>query len=87
MLEAFKRYDDGATMKEVVEFSGKGIKNSLGRDMNLNSVSGCFPIVDIMGEYTFRDIVVPDAGSRHCSKELFDRVQEKMAKIKSPCPT
>lgn len=34
--EAFKRYADGATMKELVEFfKGKGIKNSLGRDMNL----------------------------------------------------
>ena len=34
VLEAFKRYADGATMKELVGFfKEKGIKNSLGRDM------------------------------------------------------
>ena len=39
VLEAFKRYADGATMKELVEFfKEKGIKNSLRRDLNLNSL-------------------------------------------------
>ena len=35
-----------------------------------------------MGEYTFRDIVVPDGIPAIVPKELFDRVQEKMAKNK-----
>ena len=49
--EAFKRYDDGATMKEVVEFfKEKGIKNSLGRDMNLNSVQRMLSNRRYMGE-------------------------------------
>ena len=83
MLEAFKRYDDGATMKEVVEFfKEKGIKNSLGRDMNLNSVQRMLSNRRYMGEYTFRDIVVPDGIPAIVPKELFDRVQEKMAKNK-----
>ena len=33
-----------------------------------------------IGEYTFRDIVIPDGIPAIVSKELFDRVQEKMAK-------
>ena len=81
MLEAFKRYADGATMKEVVEFfKEKGIKNSLGRDINLNSVQRMLSNRRYMGEYTFRDIVVPDGIPAIVPKELFDRVQEKMAK-------
>ena len=83
VLEAFKRYADGATMKEVVEFfKEKGIKNSLGRDMNLNSVQRMLSNRRYMGEYTFRDIVVPDGIPAIVPKELFDRVQEKMAKNK-----
>ena len=79
--EAFKRYADGATMKELVEFfKEKGIKNSLGRDMNLNSVQRMLSNRRYMGEYTFRDIVVPDGIPAIVPKELFDRVQEKMAK-------
>ena len=39
-----------------------------------------------MGEYTFRDIVVPDGIPAIVPKELFDRVQEKMAKIRKPLP-
>ena len=83
VLEAFKRYADGATMKELVEFfKEKGIKNSLGRDMNLNSVQRMLSNRRYMGEYTFRDIVVPDGIPAIVPKELFDRVQEKMAKNK-----
>ena len=33
-----------------------------------------------IGEYTFRDIVIPDGIPAIVPKELFDRVQEKMAK-------
>ena len=81
VLEAFKRYADGATMKELVEFfKEKGIKNSLGWDMNLNSVQRMLSNRRYMGEYTFRDIVVPDGIPAIVPKELFDRVQEKMAK-------
>ena len=83
VLEAFKRYADGATMKELVEFfKEKGIKNSLGRDMNLNSVQRMLSNRRYMGEYTFRDIVIPDGIPAIVPKELFDRVQEKMAKNK-----
>ena len=81
--EAFKRYADGATMKELVEFfKGKGIKNSLGRDMNLNSVQRMLSNRRYMGEYAFRDIVVPDGIPAIIPKELFDRVQAKLTKNK-----
>ena len=48
--------------------------------MNLNSVQRMLSNRRYMGEYTFRDIVVPDGIPAIVPKELFDRVQEKMAK-------
>ncbi len=50
--------------------------------MNLNSVQRMLSNRRYMGEYTFRDIVVPDGIPAIVPKELFDRVQEKMAKNK-----
>ena len=37
--ESFKRYADGATMKEIVEFlTEHGVKNTYGNPLNYNSV-------------------------------------------------
>ena len=48
----------------------------------MNSVQQMLSNRRYMGEYTFRDIVVPDGIPAIVPKELFDRVQEKMAKNK-----
>ena len=79
VLEAFKRYDEGATMKELVTFfQERGIRNSRGSAINLNSVQRMLSNRRYMGEYIFRDIVVPDGIPAIVSKELFDRVQAKL---------
>ena len=39
-----------------------------------------------IGEYTYRDIVVPDGIPAYCPPRPFDRVQEKLAKNKRPRP-
>ena len=79
VLEAFKRYDEGATMKELVTFfQEKGIRNSRGSAINLNSIQRMLSNRRYMGEYIFRDIVVPDGIPAIVSKDLFDRVQTKL---------
>ena len=83
VLEAFKRYIEGATMKELIDFfKEKGIKNKNGRDINYNSIQRMLNNRRYIGEYAFRDIVVPDGIPAIIPKELFDRVQTKLAKNK-----
>ena len=83
VLEAFKRYIEGATMKELIDFfKEKGIKNKNGGDINYNSIQRMLNNRRYIGEYAFRDIVVPDGIPAIVPKELFDRVQAKLAKNK-----
>ena len=83
VLEAFKRYIEGATMKELIDFfNEKGIKNKSGGDINYNSIQSMLNNRRYIGEYAFRDIVVPDGIPAIVPKELFDRVQAKLAKNK-----
>ena len=83
VLEAFKRYIEGATMKELIDFfKEKGIKNKSGGDINYNSIQRMLNNRRYIGEYAFRDIVVPDGIPAIIPKELFDRVQTKLAKNK-----
>ena len=83
VLEAFKRYIEGATMKELIDFfKEKGIKNKNGGDLNYNSIQRMLNNRRYIGEYAFRDIVVPDGIPAIIPKELFDRVQAKLAKNK-----
>ena len=81
VLEAFNRYAEGATMKEISNYlKEKGVKNTLGSDIQPSSVQRMLNNRRYIGEYTFRDIVIPDGIPAIVPKELFDRVQEKMAK-------
>ena len=83
VLEAFQRYIEGATMKELIDFfKEKGIKNKNGGDLNYNSIQRMLNNRRYIGEYAFRDIVVPDGIPAIIPKELFDRVQAKLAKNK-----
>ena len=83
VLEAFKRYIEGVTMKELIDFfNEKGIKNKSGGDINYNSIQRMLNNRRYIGEYAFRDIVVHDGIPAIVPKELFDRVQAKLAKNK-----
>lgn len=83
VLEAFKRYAEGATMKDLVEYlTEHGVRNTYGEPLNLNSVQRMLKNRRYIGEYAFRDIVIPDGIPAIVPKDLFDRVQEKMEKNK-----
>ena len=81
--EAFQQYDEGATMTQIRDWlNGQGVKNTRGQKMTYNSIQHLLNNRRYIGEYTYRDIVVPDAIPAIVPQDLFDRVQEKLAKNK-----
>ena len=81
VVEAFKRYAEGVTMKEVLDWLNRqGVKTGKNHAFTYNSVHTLLTNRRYMGENRFQDIVMPDAIPVIVEKELFDRVQEKMAK-------
>lgn len=60
----------------------QGVKNTRGQKMTYNSVQHLLNNRRYIGEYTYRDIVVPDGIPAIVPQDLFDRVQEKLAKNK-----
>ena len=58
------------------------MKNARGQKLNYNSIQHLLNNRRYIGEYTYRDIVVPDGIPAIVPRDLFDRVQEKLAKNK-----
>ena len=84
VLSAFKMYEDGMTMQEIAdELNVKGIRNTRGRKLNINGISTMLSNRRYMGEYYYRDIVIPDGIPAIVPKDLFLRVQERIAKNKN----
>ena len=83
VLDIFKMYDDGMIMKEIRDrLNELGAKTNKGGDIDLNFVSGVLHNRRYMGEYKYRDIVIPDGIPAIVPKDLFNRVQERMEKNK-----
>ena len=79
--EAFQRYDEGATMTEIRDWlNGQGVRNTQGRKLTYNSVQHLLNNRRYIGEYVYREIIIPDGIPAIVPQELFDRVQEKLAK-------
>lgn len=80
VLKAFELYDSGTTMKEVAEYlTSKGVRNNRGTPMTLNTISNMFTNRRYIGEYSYRTVTVPDGIPAIISKELFERVQRRIA--------
>ena len=83
VAEAFQRYNDGQTMWEIRDWLNEnGIKNPVGGAFTYNSVEHMLKNRRYIGELKFRDVVVPDAIPPIIPLELFEDVQEKIAKNK-----
>ena len=81
VLEAYKRYDDGATMKEIRDYLNEhGVRNTRGNEMTFNSVQLLLKNRRYIGEFRFRDTVTPNGIPAIVPQDLFDRVQKKMEK-------
>ena len=83
ILEAFQHYDEGMTMSEIAAVLNQhGLRNKRGGDLDIDSVSRILSNRKYIGEYRYRDIVVPGGIPALVPLDLFERVQEKIAKNK-----
>ena len=83
VLKIFKMYDTGSTMKEIKDhLNDLGVTTVRGKPADLNFVSGILHNRKYIGEYKYRDIIVPDGIPALVPQDLFERVQEKMDKNK-----
>ena len=84
VLDAFKKYEEGITMQEIADdLNAKGVRNNRGTKLNINAISTMLSNRRYMGEYYYRDIVIPDGIPAIVPKDLFLRVQERMSKNKN----
>ena len=70
-------------MKQIRDYlNGKSVTTVRGKPIDLNFLSGILHNRKFIGEYQYRDITIPDGIPAIVPKDLFDRVQERMAKNK-----
>lgn len=83
VLEIFRLYDRGKTMKEIVtEMTEQGLLAANGKPLTYNTIRNMLHNRRYIGEYSFRDTVMPDCIPAIVPKDLFDRVQERLEKNK-----
>ena len=81
VLEAFKMYDQGQTVTEILDFlKSKGITTTKGTSVNYGTIQRMLNNRRYIGEYTFQDITIPDGIPAIIPQDLFDRVQDRLAK-------
>ena len=81
--EAYKLYDSGYTMTEICTWlNEQGLKNAMNKPMTRNSVERLLKNRRYIGEYQYRETIVPNGIPQIVPTDLFDRVQEKIAKNK-----
>ena len=80
VVEAFNLYAEGASMKEIVNrFNSRGVHTKRGKPITINAITSMLHNRKYIGEYRFKDIVIPNGIPAIISEELFDRVQTRMS--------
>ena len=83
VLQAFTDYANGKSMREVTDtLNLAGIRTKRGGKVSINSVTRMLHNRKYIGEYQYRDIVHPHGIPAIIPEELFERVQERLAKTK-----
>ena len=81
VVEAFQRYNDGATMKELMNWlNDSGVTTNRNQKFTYNSVQTMLTNKRYIGENHFKDIVMPDSIPAIVDKDLFEEVQQKIKK-------
>ena len=81
--QTFQKYADGATMTDLRDWlKAHNIKNSMGGEMSYNTIQRMLSNRRYIGELRLRDVVQPNAIPALVSEDLFNKVQEKLAKNK-----
>ena len=83
VVEVFRRYAGGESIADIIEdLNARGIRTVKGNRFNKNSLHRMFQNRRYIGEYSYKDVVVPDAIPAIVSKEMFDRVTMRMTQNK-----
>ena len=81
VVEAFQRYNEGATMKELMNWlNDSGVTTNRNQKFTYNSVQKLLTNKRYIGENHFKDIVMPDSIPAIVDKDLFKEVQQKIKK-------
>ena len=81
--EIYTMYANGSRISEIMHWlNDKGLRNTLGGKFSYHSIQVMLKNRRYIGEYRFRDTVIPDGIPALVSKELFDAVQARMEKNK-----
>jgi site-specific DNA recombinase len=81
--ETFTRYSEVATIQELVHsLNERHIKSNRGGKITINIMTTLLKNRRYIGEYSYRNIVVPNGIPAIVSEDLFNRVQERMDKNK-----
>lgn len=81
VVEAFQRYNEGATMKELMNWlNDSGVTTNRNQKFTYNSVQTLLTNKRYIGENHFKDIVMPDSIPAIVDKDLFEEVQQKKSK-------
>ena len=81
VVEAFQRYNEGATMKELMNWlNDSGVTTNRNQKFTYNSVQKLLTNKRYIGENHFKDIVMPDSIPAIVDKDLFEGVQLKIKK-------
>ena len=80
VLEAFKRYAEGASMTEIAqEMNAKGLRSAFGGKIGVDMVTRMLKNRRYIGEFKYRDIINPHGIPAIIPDELFDRVHRRLA--------
>ena len=83
VLEAFKRYDKGATLTNLMHWmNSKNIHSYRDRPMRIDCVKRMLHNRRYLGEYIYRDVVQPGGIPAIVPQDLFNRVQARLEKNK-----
>ena len=83
VLNAFKMYDEGSTMSQVRDYlNAHNVCNNRGGKHTINSIAKMLKNRRYIGEYSYRDVVIPNGIPAIVPEDLFERVQEKIEKNK-----
>lgn len=77
--EAFRLYDDGWNIRKIVtEYNARGITTQYGKKITINTITNMLHNRKYIGEYKFKDVIIPNGMPALIEEALFDRVQEKL---------
>ena len=79
VIEIFKRYDEGESITDIVnDFKNRKIKNQKGTNFTINTIGNILRNRRYIGEYKYREIVIPKGIPKIIDEEIFERVQKRI---------